>query len=152
MSCIPVLKAASWIAARYAMKRTVGGDISSSSSSSSSYSTIATATATLTVSDPVQRNNEIPIIEFRTQQIPICHALAQGAVLAEFAAWSVNRFVERVKGVDNRLRHAHAMLFKTVAIGHALTSTRILAQEIGWRGLFEDNEIIRFEVCRSEFS
>jgi hypothetical protein len=104
------------------------------------------------VSDPVQRNNEIPIIEFRTQQIPICHALAQGAVLAEFAAWSVNRFVERVKGVDNRLRHAHAMLFKTVAIGHALTSTRILAQEIGWRGLFEDNEIIKFEVCRSEFS
>jgi hypothetical protein len=100
----------------------------------------------------IQQNNGIPIIKFRTQQIPICHALAEGAVVTEFAAWSVNRFVESVNGMDNKLRHAHAMLFKTVAIGHALTSTRILAQEIGWRGLFEDNQIISFEVCGSGFS
>ncbi|KAL2784264.1 acyl-CoA dehydrogenase/oxidase C-terminal [Aspergillus keveii] len=88
-----------------------------------------------------------PIIHFRTQQIPIFHTIAQAYVMEGYARWSIARFMD--PAVDNRLRHAYAMLFKTVAMEHSLTSARILSQEIGWRGLFEDNQLIRFELeCR----
>ena len=85
-----------------------------------------------------------PIIQFRTQQIPILHVIAQASVLAEYAAWSIKRFMDQQ--ASNRLRHAHAMLFKTIAVTHTLNSTSTLSQEMGWRGLFEDNHIIRCEV------
>ncbi|KAL3482939.1 acyl-CoA dehydrogenase NM domain-like protein [Aspergillus germanicus] len=113
LTSLPVLKTSAWIAAQYAMKRTVGTDATS-------------------------------IIHFRTQQIPIFHAIAQAYVVPEFAKWSIARFMD--SAADPRLRHAYAILFKTVAMEHMLTSTRILSQEIGWRGLFEDNQLIRMEL------
>jgi hypothetical protein len=48
--------------------------------------------------------------------------------------------------VDSRLRHAYAMLFKTVAVGHTLSWAQTLSEEIGWRELLEDNQLIRIEV------
>jgi hypothetical protein len=86
--------------------------------------------------------NPTPIIHFRTQQIPIFHAIAQPYVVPEYARWSMARFID--SRVDSRLRHAYAMLFKTV--GHTLSSARILSQEIRWRGLLEDNQLIQIEV------
>ncbi|CEL11226.1 hypothetical protein ASPCAL14329 [Aspergillus calidoustus] len=85
-----------------------------------------------------------PIIHFRTQQIPIFHTIAQAYVVPEYAQWSMERFMD--PRVDSRLRHAYAMLFKTVAVGHTLSSVQILSQEIVWRGLLEDNQLIRIEL------
>ncbi|KAL4882147.1 hypothetical protein BJY04DRAFT_227356 [Aspergillus karnatakaensis] len=117
MCAIPGLKSSAWIAGQYALKRKVGG----------------TATRKGT-----------PIIQFRTQQLLILHTIAQGSVLTEYAAWSIGRFMD--PRVDNRLRHAYAMLFKTVATAESLNSARILSQEVGWRGLFEDNILTRNEL------
>ncbi|KUL87452.1 hypothetical protein ZTR_04742 [Talaromyces verruculosus] len=117
LTSIPAIRSSAWIAAQHAMKRTVGDSAT---------------------------DKGRPIIQFRTQQIPILHAIAQASVLAEYAAWSIKRFMDQQ--ANNRLRHAHAMLFKTIAVTHTLNSTRTLSQEMGWRGLFEDNHVIRCEL------
>ncbi|EAW14867.1 putative acyl-CoA oxidase [Aspergillus clavatus NRRL 1] len=116
MASVPTLKICSSIAARYAMKRRVGHSVA---------------------------EEGLPITHFRTQQIPIFHAIAQASVLAEYATCAVQNFTDR--RLDPRVRHAHAMFFKTIAMAQTLESTRTLSLEMGWRGFSGDNQIIRAE-------
>ena len=118
---IPELKACTYIAAKHNMRRTVTG----------------------------ADGFPVPIISFRTQQLLIFHGLSQIAVLEAFAVDSVMAFGD--SNLSFPVRHGVTILFKTVAVGHFLTTARHLSDELGWRGLLKQNHIIQAEVglCHS---
>jgi acyl-CoA oxidase len=116
VSVIPELKVCTYVAAKHNMRRTVTGADGSA----------------------------VPLISFRTQQLLVFHGLSQIAVLEAFAVDSVMAFGNA--DLDFAVRHGIAILFKTVAVGHFLTTARNLGDELGWRGLFEHNQIIQSEV------
>jgi acyl-CoA oxidase len=91
--------------------------------------------------------NLIPILSFRTQQLPILHTLAQVHVLEAYVKDAVKRFVS--PGLDPQVRQGIATTFKAVMIKHVQGSLPVLSERCGAQGLFEHNGIIRHEVCRS---
>jgi acyl-CoA oxidase len=88
---------------------------------------------------------QIPIIEFRTQQLPILHAIAQCNVLKACLVYSAAAFTNG--DIDIRVRHAIAAAFKAVAAQHCLKSLRLMNEGCGWHGYFEHNQILQLEVC-----
>jgi acyl-CoA oxidase len=110
------MKASIYVAGRYSMRRKVTG----------------------------ARGQPTPIISFRTQQLPILHALAQVFVLEAFAKDAAERFVAR--GLDPRIRYGIAAVFKAVMVHHVQSSLFALAERCGAQGLFEENQIIASQV------
>lgn len=122
--CIPVLKAAVFVAGRYSIRRKVTG----------------------------VDGAPFPIIGFRTQQLPIFHTLSQALVLVAYANDLSQRFV--APELDPRVRHGIAVAFKAVVIQHTQNSLPMLAERCGSQGLFKHNQIIESEAgsCSSLFS
>ncbi|KAG2049697.1 acyl-CoA dehydrogenase NM domain-like protein [Suillus hirtellus] len=80
-----------------------------------------------------------PIISYRTQQLPLLHAIAQASVLKALYKWGVERFMD--KSLDVRVRHGIAACCKAVMIQHAQVANYALSERLGAQGLFEYNRL-----------
>ena len=94
------------------------------------------------------RNKPTPIISFRTQQIPILHALAQGYVLDALYQRATEWFMKTPQEDINR-RNAIATIVKATMIGHWRRTGCMLSDRCGAQGLFDHNHLICMEVCVS---
>ncbi|KAL3469699.1 hypothetical protein BJX99DRAFT_267941 [Aspergillus californicus] len=86
----------------------------------------------------------MPVINFRTQHLPILHAIAQYQVLQAFLISAAATF--RSRKVDPRVRHAVATAFKAVAVQHLQKSAKAMNDGCGWHGYFEHNQILQSEL------
>ena len=88
----------------------------------------------------------IPIISFRTQQIPIFTGLAQAYVLHAFEAWTVKLFREHEE--DLRVRHGIAACFKVAAVQICQAANLAISDHCGAQGLFEYNQMSVLHVSK----
>ncbi|KAJ6480437.1 hypothetical protein C8R45DRAFT_1101011 [Mycena sanguinolenta] len=88
----------------------------------------------------------MPIIEFRTQQLPIFHALAQSFMMQAFMNGStiLKQFSDFT--IDAAVRAGIAAACKTVMMMHVQESCTQLSDRIGAQGHFSHNQIINFQV------
>lgn len=114
----PGLKMAAYIGARYSLRRTV---------------------------DSGARGVRVPIMSFRTQQLPILHALAQGFVLEAFfrraAGWLTDTPMENIN-----LRNAICAIVKATMIGHWRRTGVTIVDRCGAQGMFDFNMLFPMEV------
>ena len=113
---IAALRASVYVAGKYSIRRTVTGP----------------------------DGKPLPIIAFRTQQLPILHTLAQTIVLDAYGKDSAQRFVS--PDLDPRVRHGIAAALKAVMVQHCQSSLYSLAERCGAQGLFEHNQIIQSQL------
>ncbi|KAK1149714.1 hypothetical protein N8T08_005268 [Aspergillus melleus] len=86
----------------------------------------------------------IAVMSFRTQHLPILHAIAQYHVLQAFFIKAATEF--RNPKYDARIRHAFATVFKAVALQHFQKSIKAMNDGCGWHGYFEHNQILQSEL------
>ncbi|TFY67384.1 hypothetical protein EVJ58_g1658 [Rhodofomes roseus] len=108
---IPLLQIATLIAFKYSVRRKIGGPDGA----------------------------PLPIISFRTQQMPIFHAAAQVYVLQALSKHIILRFVDTT--ADHRVRHAAATIFKAATMRQFQTLHLELSERCGAQGLFAYNQI-----------
>ncbi|KAH8085460.1 putative acyl-CoA oxidase [Cristinia sonorae] len=113
---IAALRASVYVAGKYSIRRTVTGT----------------------------DGKPMPIIAFRTQQIPILHTLAQTFVLDAYGKDAAQRFVQ--PDLDPRVRHGIAATLKAVMVQHCQSDLYSLAERCGAQGLFEHNQIIQSQL------
>lgn len=113
---ISVIRTSAYVAGRYSIRRTITGP----------------------------DGKPIPIIAFRTQQLPILHALAQGFVLDAYGKEAALRFSS--PDLDPRVRYGIAAALKAVMVQHCQSSLYCLAERCGAQGLFEHNQIIQLQL------
>jgi hypothetical protein len=113
---VPSLQVASYIAARYSLRRHV------------------------TDANGVSR----PIISFQTQKQPILTAVAQAFVLQEMHAQAVAWFTDAA--LDPRVRHAVATIHKVTMIQTAQAANIALGDRCGAQGLFATNQLAAMHV------
>ncbi|TCD62829.1 hypothetical protein EIP91_006370 [Steccherinum ochraceum] len=114
---VPALRNAVYIAGKYSIRRTVTGP----------------------------DGKPLPIIAFRTQQLPILHTLAQTYVLEAYSKDTIQRFLS--PDLDPRVRHGITAVLKTVMVEHCQSDLFSLAERCGAQGLFEHNEIIQIQLA-----
>ncbi|KAG2135959.1 acyl-CoA dehydrogenase NM domain-like protein [Suillus clintonianus] len=81
----------------------------------------------------------VPILSFRTQQLPLMHAIAQAFVLKALFKWAIEAFMD--KNLDVRVRHGVAACCKAVGVQHAQVANCALSERLGAQGLFEYNQL-----------
>lgn len=112
-SCtIPLLQIATHIVSKYSARRTIGGP----------------------------NGALLPIIAFRTQQMPIFYATAQVYVLQALHKHITESFLDR--RLDARVRHAFATVFKAAAMRPCQNLHMALSERCGAQGLFAYNQIV----------
>lgn len=119
LASIPYLAVSAHIAATYSLRRKIG--------------------------DP--RGPLTPIWQFRTQQLPVLHALAQVYVMKAFARETALRYND--KTLDWRTRMGLATTLKVMMV---MTTSRMLASledRCGAQGIYAHNQIITKEVSSS---
>ncbi|PYH96550.1 acyl-CoA dehydrogenase NM domain-like protein [Aspergillus ellipticus CBS 707.79] len=87
---------------------------------------------------------KMPVMKFRTQHLPILHAIAQVHVLQAFFVQAAVGF--RGPKTDPRVRHAIATAFKAVALHHFAKSIKTLNEGCGWQGYYGHNQILQAEL------
>ncbi|KAI0790861.1 acyl-CoA dehydrogenase NM domain-like protein [Abortiporus biennis] len=107
---IPFMQVVAFIGARYSMRRVVGPE-----------------------------GNQKPILQFRTQQIPILTTVAQVYVIKSLAKWGADYMTDTK--LDARVRHGIASTMKAVMTTHCLTAAQQVGDRCGAQGLFEHNQI-----------
>jgi acyl-CoA oxidase len=115
-ACIGALKLAGFIAGKYSLSRTVTG----------------------------KDGAPVPIINFRTQQRPVLHVLAQTAVFDAYARNTILRFLD--VSLDKRVRDGHATAFKIVLIQATQSGLYELTERCGAQGLFNYNQMIQLQI------
>lgn len=113
---IPALQRVTYIVGKYSLRRTVGA----------------------------HNKVPIPIISFRTQQLPIFHALAQLAVMEPFARQTITWFKD--PSFKAEVRNGFAVILKAVFIQMAQNSIPRLVERCGAQGLFPHNQICDDDV------
>ena len=88
-----------------------------------------------------------PILTFRTQQLPIYYATAQAYVLQSLHKRMTRSFTDG--GVDARVRHAFATVFKAAAMRPCQNLHMALSERCGAQGLFAHNQIVA-QLVRSD--
>ncbi|KAG1900135.1 acyl-CoA dehydrogenase NM domain-like protein [Suillus fuscotomentosus] len=88
------------------------------------------------------QGNPMPIISYRTQQLPLLHAIAQAFVLRALHKWAVEQFMDQ--SIDVRVRHGIAACCKAVMLQHAQVANYALSERLGAQGLFEYNQLSNF--------
>ncbi|MCJ1306634.1 hypothetical protein MMC25_000277 [Agyrium rufum] len=111
MIMIPALRLATYTTGKYSLRRTVG----------------------------VANKERMPIIGFRTQQLPISHALAQLAVMTPFADQCIEWFKDT--SFSPEVRHGFAVILKAVFIQMGQRSIPELVERCGAQGTFQHNQI-----------
>ncbi|KAL4921500.1 acyl-CoA dehydrogenase NM domain-like protein [Aspergillus aurantiobrunneus] len=90
----------------------------------------------------------LPVMKFRTQHLPILHAIAQYHVLQALLIEAGMTF--RNEKVDPRVRHALATVFKAVTMQNFAKSIKAMNEGCGWHGYFKQNQLLRIELdCRA---
>ncbi|KAI0485179.1 hypothetical protein GGR56DRAFT_669667 [Xylariaceae sp. FL0804] len=112
MIIIPALRLVTGIAGRYSLRRHVG----------------------------VAAQQRVPVMTFRTQQLPVLHALARLAVMGPFADRCVRWFRDEER-FSPEVRHGFAVILKAVFIQMAQHSIPQLVERCGAQGLFQHNQI-----------
>ena len=90
---------------------------------------------TVTASD----GSSIPILHFRTQQIPILTATAQFFVLQALFRWATALF--SFSDLDPQIRHGIAACAKAAIVQHSLAAALSISERCGAQGLFEMNQM-----------
>lgn len=93
----------------------------------------------------LQRHSDtpIPILQLRTQQLPVYTALAQCYILKAFHQHAVQEFLTES---DPRVQHGISTCVKAVMLQHCQASLLALSERCGAQGLFNYNQIVRFHV------
>jgi acyl-CoA oxidase len=117
---VPVLKISTYIAAKYSLRRMVTG----------------------------HDGKPTPIISFRTQQLPILHALAQTQVLDAFSKDAISLFTQPDMPSSTRLGVATSL--KAVMVQCIQSALYALAERCGAQGLYQYNQIIEYQVCTAQ--
>ena len=86
----------------------------------------------------------VPIISFRTQQLPILHATAVALVMASWYPVAINISMEST--IDARVRHALAVITKATICRHFQRCVSEVAERCGAQGTFEQNYMAKIEV------
>ncbi|KAL0952494.1 hypothetical protein HGRIS_006757 [Hohenbuehelia grisea] len=81
----------------------------------------------------------VPILEFRTQKIPILTALAQAHVMVALHHRIIEIFA--LPGLSNHIRHGIGSILKVVMMNHSRGALMELSERMGAQGLFEFNQI-----------
>ncbi|KAE8557110.1 hypothetical protein EYB25_001816 [Talaromyces marneffei] len=115
-AAIPALKVAIYNAAQFSMRRKVTG----------------------------HDGKAMAVIKFRTQHLPILHAVAQYHVLQAFIVHAGTIF--RNRETDPRVKHAVATAFKAVTIQSFQKSIKSLNEGCGWHGYYEHNQTLQTEL------
>ncbi|SJL04020.1 related to acyl-CoA oxidase [Armillaria ostoyae] len=84
--------------------------------------------------------NPVPIISFRTQQIPIFTAVAQTYVIEALTKHAIKYFTDPV--ASHPARHAITTIYKAIVMEHAQASHFNLSERLGAQGLFDYNQIV----------
>ncbi|PWY70922.1 acyl-CoA oxidase [Aspergillus heteromorphus CBS 117.55] len=113
---IPFLKCAAYVVGKYSQHRTVQQGV---------------------------RGERVPIITFRTQQLPITHALAEAAVLEPFADWIAAQ--HRSPSLSPATKHGLSVILKVIFLQNGRGSLSELIERSGAQGMFPDNELIKLE-------
>ncbi|KAJ4490548.1 acyl-CoA oxidase [Lentinula aciculospora] len=92
------------------------------------------------VSGP-EKGSKMPIIGFRTQQLPILHGIAQIHVLQAFSKIAISLF--RDQNLHMFVRHGISTIFKATALQHCQSTLLALEERCGAQGLFGYNQIVR---------
>ncbi|KAJ3992544.1 acyl-CoA dehydrogenase NM domain-like protein [Lentinula boryana] len=92
------------------------------------------------VSGPA-KGSKMPIIGFRTQQLPILHGLAQIHVLQALSKVAIPLF--RNQNLHMFVRHGISTIFKATALQHCQSTLLALEERCGAQGLFGYNQIVR---------
>lgn len=116
LSTVPILKASAYIYGRYSLRRTVLDS----------------------------EGKEVPIISFRTQQLPLLRTLAQTTVMEKMARWVIERF--RSPTIDPRVRHSLGAITKGLFIQHSQQNMGHLIDRCGAQGLFAHNQLTGLQV------
>ncbi|KAJ7497731.1 acyl-CoA dehydrogenase NM domain-like protein [Mycena latifolia] len=119
---IPALRVSTYIVATYAKRRTVMDSM----------------------------GNVVPILSFRTTQVPILRALCQSAALEAMYKWMRPHF----SSTDNNalssrvleIRNGLATVFKTITLRHYRDSSISLTDRLGAQGLFIENQTVSLEM------
>lgn len=114
--CIAALQASVYVAGMYSLRRMV--------------------------TDP--SGGKIPIIEFRTQQLPILHTLAQIQVMEAYASSASKQFMDL--SLIHTVRHGIVTAFKAVLVSQTQTNLYELAERCGAQGLYMHNQIIQSQL------
>ncbi|KAE8391919.1 acyl-CoA dehydrogenase NM domain-like protein [Aspergillus alliaceus] len=113
---IPAMKRAVFIAGKYSLRRQILG----------------------------QNNTPLPIISFRTQQLPILHALAQIAVFEAYAHDSIEQF--RGSSSTPAVQRGISATFKAVLCQASQPMFHALSERCGAQGLWKYNHIIESQL------
>ena len=114
-SLLPSMKAAATIGAMYSLRRHVGPS-----------------------------DSRVPIIHFRTQQIPILTLVSRTYVMEAFLNWCTGIFSDET--VDSRVRHAIAGIFKATIAEHFKDAIMAVSDRCGAQGLFNHNQLTTMHV------
>lgn len=88
---------------------------------------------------------KVPIMSFRTQQLPILRAISKQHVMQALRNVIIRSW-NSSEAVDPRVRHGLLTALKAVMNQHAQESLVELAERCGAQGLFEHNQIICAQV------
>ncbi|KAI0372497.1 acyl-CoA oxidase [Pilatotrama ljubarskyi] len=107
----------------------------------------ATYSLRRTVESGARRGERVPIISFRTQQLPILHALAQGFVLEAFF-WRATAWLADAVPVEEKiyLRNAICTIVKATMIGHWRRTGITIVDRCGAQGMFDHNQLFPMET------
>ncbi|KAF9887215.1 hypothetical protein FE257_010469 [Aspergillus nanangensis] len=92
----------------------------------------------------MQYGEPTPIISFRTQQVPILHALAQVNVMVPYMNWATTQF--RDTSVDFRVRHGVGAILKATFMQHGQGSIAGILERCGAQGVFIHNQLVELEA------
>ncbi|KAL6300589.1 acyl-CoA dehydrogenase NM domain-like protein [Sparassis latifolia] len=84
-----------------------------------------------------------PILQFRTQQLPLLTVAAQVSVLSAFQRWATNAFCTMK---DIRIRRGIAAIAKAIAVQHSQEACLAVSERCGAQGLFAHNQMTRLHA------
>ncbi|KAF9069416.1 acyl-CoA dehydrogenase NM domain-like protein [Rhodocollybia butyracea] len=83
----------------------------------------------------------MPIMNFRTQQIPIVNGIAHAYVLRAFGEWARSEFCNQ--DLDPRIRHGIAACSKAISVQLSQGAAMAISERCGAQGLFGVNQMSR---------
>ncbi|OCH86126.1 acyl-CoA dehydrogenase NM domain-like protein [Obba rivulosa] len=83
-------------------------------------------------------NNGTPILQFRTQQIPILTVTARAYVTQALRTRAIRLFSDFT--MDSHVRHGIAIIWKAIMVQHSQSSSVAVGERCGAQGLFSHNQ------------
>ena len=109
------------------------------------YATIGTLYSLRRCVGPADHpEKRMPILSFRTQQVPILATTASVFVLQAFQQYTIKQFCA---ARDSRVRAGIAGVFKSVMLQHSQQFALAVSERCGAQGLFAYNQFTSTHVC-----